>query len=1125
LEDIVAQLFASQSPSDPAVNPEFSSPLFTAKRRKPSAEDHKRLKMWEDWAATFRIALDNEFSVQDINFNVEFEIESIHQDGLFVGHYCIEDEEKLRFFANLNPGAEQPRLGCECFASLGTEPCIHTFTFLDWLYEVIDNPDFEIYKAIVSSQFKVKKPDLSSLSKLDTAKVSQLLNQKAPLPAEISDPLKDVSALEQVDVATAQRLCWDLKQIEFQPHFQLRIQQPKKRGGGWTKGKRVSCSNLLSAVELANDTDKKIISRLTDHSLFYGRSLELPLGTTCFDLLGQDNVTIEGKPASIKRFQPAAEYFENETHCGVRLKLPAEQHRFFVVDRKNLIAVLPEDNEILIASCTEEVATSIHSLVDIPSLPLSASPQLVEHLQAFRTVLPIELPPTKNEIEQETTTPVILLRSREDGVLDYGLRLRGSRGDLYKPGEGPLLVTGKSSAENGKGEKNTKGQKKKQQSYNVLRSLHHELQQGQQTLELLGLPAQKLEGSIGDFEEAIELLQEAQELESKNAIEVLWDKSSVSPVRVLGAVTPKNLRVNIGKSRDWLQLNGQADLQFGSLELSDLLRGLEDASTIGDYVKFGDKGWAKVSRRLRRQLAKISNSVHQDRKKLTFDATSVPVLQEILGEHTSLKTSKQWDDCVNRMEAAQQLQPVVPAELKAELRGYQREGFDWLRRLAEWQVGGILADDMGLGKTLQALAVILDRAQEGPVLIVAPTSVGFNWQSEAERFAPDLNVYLYRESNRSELLERASAGDVVICSYGLMLRDADLIAATQWSTLVLDEAQAVKNSRSKTAIAAKSIPAQWKLALTGTPMENHLGELWSIFHVVAPGVFGGWENFRKRYALPIERGDDESRRIALRERIQPFVLRRKKSDVLHDLPPRHDQNIVVELSDEERKIYDTARATALLEADEIAALSDVKDQRFRLLALLTRLRQLACSPKMVDEQFDKRSSKLVQLAETLQQLHREGHRVLIFSQFVKHLHLIRDMLTEEEISFEYLDGSTSAKARKESVNRFQQGNATAFLISLKAGGTGLNLTAADYVIHMDPWWNPAVEDQATDRAHRIGQTKSVMCYRFVAKQTIEEEILKLHESKRDLVAGVLEGSATAAKLSTEDLIAMIRKRD
>jgi SNF2 family DNA or RNA helicase len=393
---------------------------------------------------------------------------------------------------------------------------------------------------------------------------------------------------------------------------------------------------------------------------------------------------------------------------------------------------------------------------------------------------------------------------------------------------------------------------------------------------------------------------------------------------------------------------------------------------------------------------------------------------------------------------------------------------------------------------------------------------------EVEKFAPGMTAFMYRETDRSEFLNSVGNKQIVVCSYGLALRDVEQLAKVDWGTMILDEAQAIKNSRSKTSMAIATIPSKWTVALTGTPVENHLGELWSLFRVVAPGVFGGWDQFRTRFAGPIERDDDDERRAALRKRLQPFVLRRTKKEVLKDLPARTEMNLYVELSAPERALYDEIRLSAIGEADAITKLPDIQDQRFKILALLTRLRQISCHPKLVHESWKEGSAKLTQLTETLLQLREEGHRVLIFSQFVTHLKLIREMLDTEKVSYQYLDGSTPAAARQTQVDQFQNGDATAFLISLKAGGTGLNLTAADYVIHMDPWWNPAVEDQATDRAHRIGQQRPVMVYRIVAQNTIEEEILRLHDTKRDLVAGVLDGTHSAGKLSTTDLLALLR---
>jgi SNF2 family DNA or RNA helicase len=363
-------------------------------------------------------------------------------------------------------------------------------------------------------------------------------------------------------------------------------------------------------------------------------------------------------------------------------------------------------------------------------------------------------------------------------------------------------------------------------------------------------------------------------------------------------------------------------------------------------------------------------------------------------------------------------------------------------------------------------------------------------------------------------------GDLVITSYGLALRDAEKLAKTRWGTLVLDEAQFIKNARTRTARAVRDLHADWKLALTGTPLENHLGELWSIFRAVSPGLFGHWERFRERFVDPIEKQKDHRRRHALSRTIRPFILRRTKSEVLSELPQRTEVQLTAELSKPERKLYEDARLWAVTHLADAA--DDGEDHRFQVLAALTRLRQLACHPALVDASWTGSSAKLDLLLETVDELREGRHRALVFSQFTQHLALIRKALDERGIPYQYLDGRTPARQREQRVEAFQRGEGDLFLISLKAGGTGLNLTAADYVIHMDPWWNPAVEDQATDRAHRIGQSRPVTVYRLVAEDTIEEQILALHADKRNLVADILAGSDQAARLSTQELVDLIR---
>ena len=379
----------------------------------------------------------------------------------------------------------------------------------------------------------------------------------------------------------------------------------------------------------------------------------------------------------------------------------------------------------------------------------------------------------------------------------------------------------------------------------------------------------------------------------------------------------------------------------------------------------------------------------------------------------------------------------------------------------------------------------------------------------------------HRGPDRATALAQIGANDVLVTSYAIVTLDAAELAAVPFATLVLDEAQAIKNAATRRSRAVRDLRAEVRIALTGTPVENHLGELWSLMRVITPGVLGSWEHFRDRFAAPIERTRSPARIAALARVVRPFMLRRTKAEVAPELPPRTEVTRLVEPSAKERTLYEAARLAAI---EAIAAPRD-EDARFLMLAWLTKLRRLACHPRLFDAGSTVPSSKLAALLEIVEELAEGGHKALVFSQFTSHLALVREALDARRVRYEYLDGSTPADQRPGCVEAFQTGDAPVFLISLKAGGTGLNLTAADYVVHLDPWWNPAVEDQATDRAHRIGQTRAVTVVRLVARGTVEEQVLTMHADKRAL-AGVLfdEEHGAPTKLTTEDLAALLRER-
>ncbi len=462
-----------------------------------------------------------------------------------------------------------------------------------------------------------------------------------------------------------------------------------------------------------------------------------------------------------------------------------------------------------------------------------------------------------------------------------------------------------------------------------------------------------------------------------------------------------------------------------------------------------------------------------------------------------------------------------PAALEAQLRPYQHEGFGWLASLWELELGGILADDMGLGKTLQTLALICHAREDnpgvGPFLVVAPTSVVSGWVGEAGRFAPGLKVETIIDTlaRSGRTIEEVAAADVVVTTYTLFRLEADAYRTVAWAGLILDEAQYVKNHQAKTYRCVRELDAPFKLAITGTPMENNLMELWSLLSITAPGLFPDPKRFAEQYARPIERGGDAERLARLRRRIKPLIRRRTKELVAADLPAKQEQTLDVELHPRHRKLYDTYLQR---ERQKVLGLIDDFDRnRFTILRSITLLRQLSLHAGLVDDDHEAvPCAKLGALVEQLQDVVGGGHRALVFSQFTGFLAKARERLDAEGIGYCYLDGRTRRRDRV--LERFKNGEDPVFLISLKAGGFGLNLTEADYCFLLDPWWNPATEAQAIDRTHRIGQTRAVMVYRMIARNTIEEKVVALARRKAALFSGVMdEGDLFASSLTAEDI--------
>ncbi len=505
-------------------------------------------------------------------------------------------------------------------------------------------------------------------------------------------------------------------------------------------------------------------------------------------------------------------------------------------------------------------------------------------------------------------------------------------------------------------------------------------------------------------------------------------------------------------------------------------------------------------------------------------------LDATLRQHADWRVTApaQWRERAARQGGEVGLDCPPLGDLAGVLRPYQKHGVAWLEFLRENQFGGILADEMGLGKTLQTLAFlryVRERQPGGPpMLIVCPTSLVFNWQAEAARFTPSFKVLALHGSARHDRFPEISRHDLVITSYTLVRRDAEWYRALEFDTVVLDEAQHIKNRRTQNAQAVKAVRSSHRLVLTGTPLENSVLDLWSIFDFLMPGYLGTAQDFRDRYEVPITREKKPEAQARLARRLRPFLLRRLKKEVAPDLPERLEQVAFCELTVEQRQVYQQFLEATRKEVLDHAGGPDQGRQRMLVLSALLRLRQVCCDLRLLKKDEDARESqtapenggKLELFSELLQEAIDGGHRVLVFSQFVTMLGLLRKKLAEDEIEYCYLDGATTN--RGEVVQRFQT-NPTipVFLISLKAGGVGLNLTGADTVIHFDPWWNPAVEDQATDRAHRIGQTRVVTSYKLIARDTVEEKILSLQNRKREIIRATIGEEEFAASLSWAEI--------
>ena len=624
-----------------------------------------------------------------------------------------------------------------------------------------------------------------------------------------------------------------------------------------------------------------------------------------------------------------------------------------------------------------------------------------------------------------------------------------------------------------------------------------------------------------DEEQAYDFLQDLPELDKIANISCVNLKDFTAPAQSISI----GVRIN---DKSVLELSTKGK-RYDFAELVDIFNSYRNKQR---YHRLKDGRFMPLGNQQMEKLAGLLELVNK--KQLKKDTVEIPFAKfmyvDALGRGDNalqLERDKRFRSVVKSIRNPESSEIDIPESLQDVLREYQTTGVNWLNSLAKLHLGGILADDMGLGKTLQVIAFLEAKKQEAvdgmePALVVAPTSLVFNWLEEIKKFAPNLRALAIAgtKQEREELLQDISKQDVVITTYNMLVRDMELYSEKFFSYCFIDEAQHIKNPTTQKAQGVKEIQAGGYFALTGTPIENTLTELWSIFDFIMPGYLYGHDKFKRRFETPIVRANDETASEDLYRHISPFILRRLKKDVLSELPEKLERRMLNEMTEHQSKVYDAYFVQAQKELAAELKKNGFEKSRIKILAMLTRLRQIACDPAIFLEDYTGGSGKLDMLEEIVAEAISGGHRILIFSQFTQMLQRIGQRLSQMEVKYYYLDGSTKAQERISLVKNFNENreNTSAFLLSLKAGGTGLNLTGADMVINYDPWWNPAVEDQAADRAYRIGQEKNVQVIKLITKDTIEEQIYELQEKKKALIDKMLQpGESFLSKLSEEEI--------
>lgn len=885
-------------------------------------------------------------------------------------------------------------------------------------------------------------------------------------------------------------------------HVEVR-EQRRKLNGEWGAGKSMSFDTFRRGTDFMDETDRRIAGAIP-HTFYYDVSDSdvIPF------LVGSDRV-YTGHRAPFLQVTVTEEkpyLIIEKTAKGFLLKSNLGRE----VPSHSTICIRKDDCHYVIIRLTDQQRNYYQRLLRLGLFPLEAEGQLREFLPKVSDVVEVhsDLVEGGSTLQQREGSAALCLQvlpsvgTRNTFTVYCQAKPLPASNDTFPPAKGLNPCVAEEEGVRYQVQRDIKGERK---NLKMLTSFMDD-NDFSETID---------DETPADIsaEELLRLLGFVRENAEHFFIE--WPKGEQLRLKTS---QPGSWNIQLKSRNGWFEVEGEVPIDDDTVLTAEQFLRIVAENPQSGFVRLNDTDYIAISDKLRRQLNRIESLTVSDHGHLRISEFHVSQLAAVLSGEIQVKHDKRIEELQEKIRKSMDKNPKVSKKLKAELRDYQTDGYQWMERITGWGAGICLADDMGLGKTVQTIAFMLDKMKEGPALVAAPASVVPNWRNELARFSPTLNVHILNQADdRHETIQKAKAGDVVITTYGLFVTEGESLIEKEWTTICLDEAHVIKNRETKTSSVVMKLQAEYRILLTGTPMQNHLGELWNLFQFINPGLLGSYEQFSKKYIVPIEQQDNKERSRQLRRIIAPFMLRRTKQEVVEELPDKMEITMPVELSTEEMAVYEVIRRRAkkMLEDETRGSIS------MNTLAEITRLRQAACAAQLAEKSWQGDCSKVKLVTELVDDIVGGGNSVLVFSQFTSFLAMVRQAFDAAKIPYLYLDGSVTMKRRETLVAQFQRGECPVFIISLKAGGLGLNLTGANYVVHLDPWWNPAIEQQATDRAYRIGQRQNVTVYHLISQHTIEEKILRLHTTKRNLADAMLEGSNQSHRLTAKDLLQML----